>query len=226
MHEPRAIIFDLDDTLYPHSQFVASGFNAVARYLADTRQLPASEVLREMVRTPRGREFQAVCARFALGDAHAAELVDVYRRHTPRLQLAHAAIRMMEALRGDWRIGVLTNGDPAVQARKIAALRVDRWCDAVVFAAQHAEGGKPHLAPFLEALRRLAVPPWRAVHVGDDPVNDVAGGRRAGLRTVHLLTWTAATPARDAGADAVVRRFEDVPAAAGRLVEGAYVKVA
>jgi putative hydrolase of the HAD superfamily len=31
----QALIFDLDDTLYPESDFLTSGYRVVARYVAD-----------------------------------------------------------------------------------------------------------------------------------------------------------------------------------------------
>ena len=46
--------------------------------------------------------------------------------------------------------------------------------------------GKPDGAPFRAALEQLGVEAERAVHVGDDPVTDVAGARAAGLSALLL----------------------------------------
>ena len=61
MAERRAILFDLDDTLYSYRAFVRSGFRAVACQLAVERGLPAGRVLRVLrraliggARGPRG----------------------------------------------------------------------------------------------------------------------------------------------------------------------------
>ncbi len=45
---------------------------------------------------------------------------------------------------------------------------------------------KPHPAFYQTACASLGLPPDRVLFVGDDPENDVAGPRRAGLRAVRL----------------------------------------
>jgi len=46
---------------------------------------------------------------------------------------------------------------------------------------------------FLSICERLEVPPDEVIYVGDDPVTDIEGARRAGLRTVwvnrHRRAW-------------------------------------
>ncbi len=46
----RAVVFDLDDTLYPYRRFVLSGFAAVAGYLARTHRFDRRRVLRLLAR--------------------------------------------------------------------------------------------------------------------------------------------------------------------------------
>ena len=46
---------------------------------------------------------------------------------------------------------------------------------------------KPHPAIFLHALELLGADPRDAIHVGDDPVADVAGARRAGIEPVLIV---------------------------------------
>jgi putative hydrolase of the HAD superfamily len=57
---------------------------------------------------------------------------------------------------------------------------LDRWFAAVVVSAE-VGAGKPDPAPFLAALERLGVEPARALHVGDDAV-DEQGAAAAGMR--------------------------------------------
>ena len=60
-----------------------------------------------------------------------------------------------------WRTALLTNGDPSVQAGKVRALGLEALVDHVVYASEHAPGGKPAREPFVEVLRRLQVGPAR-----------------------------------------------------------------
>jgi putative hydrolase of the HAD superfamily len=53
-----------------------------------------------------------------------------------------------------------------------------------VLASADVGVAKPDPAIFLEACNRLNVPPHRVLHVGDSPVDDVAGGHDAGLQVI------------------------------------------
>lgn len=52
----------------------------------------------------------------------------------------------------------------------------------VIVSSHRARAYKPHPRVFRMALNRLGVPPEAAVHVGDDPGEDGAGARAAGMR--------------------------------------------
>ena len=113
------------------------------------------------------------------------------------------------------RLGLLTNGDAAVQKKKVEVLGLGSLIDHVVYASEHAPGGKPAREPFVEVLRRLQVAPQDAVMVGDDPVNDVDGARAVGIRTIFLARTGRQ---HHDGADAVVHALSDVPGAAAALL--------
>lgn len=81
------------------------------------------------------------------------------------------------------------------------------------------EGGraKPHPEVFRSVLERLDVRAPEAVHVGDMQRTDIAGAHAAGMWAIHFLGAND----RDAvasTADAVTRRFEDVPRLVGDLM--------
>jgi putative hydrolase of the HAD superfamily len=218
----RAAIFDLDDTLYERDQFVQSGFAAVAGELERRFGLPAPWILatlrRARVRGHEGRELQALCADHGLPETLIPELVEVIRRHEPTLTLGSVASAVIAQMRADgWRVAVLTNGLPATQRAKVEALGLEPRVDAVLYAEEHAPGGKPSRAAFDAALAAVAVPASRAVFIGDDLVRDIHGARAAGLFTVRVA---AAGTRRGEGDADVIAMLEEVPSAAGRLVKG------
>jgi putative hydrolase of the HAD superfamily len=75
---------------------------------------------------------------------------------------------------------------------------------------------KPDPEIFALTLRALAVEPAVALHVGDDPVLDVLGARRAGLRTVQVTSASLETLG-DARPDAVVPSLGALPDALAAL---------
>jgi putative hydrolase of the HAD superfamily len=218
----RAAIFDLDDTLYEREQFVLSGFAAVAEAIERRFDLPAPWIVatlkRARMRGHEGRELQALCADHGLPDSLIPELVDVVRHHEPALSLGSVASAVIAQMRADgWRLAILTNGLPATQRNKVDALGLETRVDAVLYAEEHAPGGKPSRAAYDAALAAVGVTADRAVFIGDDLVRDIQGARAAGLYTLRVAPGGARRTGGDADAIVVL---EDVPAAAGRLVKG------
>ena len=187
--EARAVLFDLDDTLYSQDQFVLSGFAACAGYLHCAKGLDARrvlDVLRAARKSPRrGHELQACVAHFGLAQPMVSELLEVMRGHPPALRLPRESESVLSLLRGQWRLGIVTNGMPDLQRRKVEALGVGALVDTVVFANEYgSHRGKPDPAPFLEALTRLGVAPDHAVFVGNDELCDITGAAAIGMRAV------------------------------------------
>jgi putative hydrolase of the HAD superfamily len=215
-----AVLFDLDDTLYAERRFALSGFHQVAQVVAAARGVAptfAFAVLVECLRTGRRADaFQTLCAALGYSIESIPALVNVYRSHVPSLALPRSSARVLCEIRRRWPIAIVTNGDPDVQRRKVAALNLEPLVDAVIYACEHGSGtGKPEPAPFLTAADRLNVSASRCVFVGDDPARDVAGARGVGMRTIRIARgphrhWAAANPDL-IDADAVTVTMSDIP---------------
>lgn len=223
------LLFDLDDTLYPRERFVASGFAAVARYLTTSWRADAAavEVTLQAAHAAGqiGREFQVVCAAHRLPLSAVPAMLDVFRSHVPDIALAPEVRDVLVRLARDgWRLGLLTNGDPAVQRRKVQALGLEALMRRVIYAEEHHAAGKPHPSVFLAALDALRLRPEECVHVGDDLICDIAGARALGIRTIRITTYLAATgdaaAPNDSGLqpDATIHSLSEVPKAAASLV--------
>ncbi len=219
----RAVLFDLDDTLYPYGAFVRSGFRAVARQLAAEHGLSPRLVLR-LLRAAwsngdRGRELQALCAQLGLPAALLPSLVALMRDHAPSLRLPAETRQVLQSMRRDWRIGIVTNGTPEVQRRKIAALGLAPLVDAVVCARECGEGeGKPDPAAFHAGLDQLQVSADAAVFVGNDATTDVAGADAFGIPVIHLVDASNDCPDGGTCRGHLIQRLADVPQLANQLV--------
>ena len=225
MSEPRAIVFDLDDTLYPLRRFVQSGFAAVADVVAGEVGVARHElvtVLRDARRCAPGQELQCLCGHVGLPASDVERFVNIVRAHWPDIRLPRETVRVLAELQPGWRIGVLTNGRADTQRRKVAALGLTEFVDAVIFAAECGDGrGKPDRAPFVAMLEELDVTADRAVFVGDDLDADIFGARQVGMRAIHVERdgWRGVSRA-GVRPDARVRSLGSVPRVAAGLVEG------
>ena len=100
---------------------------------------------------------------------------------------------VLSALRDNgWRIGVLSDADTADLTANVARHRLE--LDAIV-CSEELLCYKPHRTCFEAICDALGVVPGDAVFVGDSPVTDIEGSRRAGLTPVWInrrhLDWPA-----------------------------------
>jgi putative hydrolase of the HAD superfamily len=100
-------------------------------------------------------------------------------------------VETLERLAARTRLAVVANWDSSLR-EQLDRLGLDRYFDAVVTSAE-VGAAKPDPAIFLAALRRLDVEPARAVHVGDEPI-DEEGALAAGM---HFLPAPLATAFAD-----------------------------
>jgi putative hydrolase of the HAD superfamily len=214
-----AIVFDLDGTLYPERRYALSGYAAVARHLEQRCGVPGRAAFARLAgslrRGRRGVAFQDLSAALRLDSALISEWLDVYRTHEPRLRLPEETLHLLVSLRPAWKLGILSNGIPSVQARKAVALRLEDLVDAVVLAEEHGDRtGKPDAGAFLAVLDRLGVEPARAIFVGDDPFCDIFGAKAAGLRAIQVCAQRprpAICPAGPVPPDAVAWSLKEIP---------------
>src|SRR5262249_40696416 len=124
----RAVLFDLDDTLYCESDFVRSGFAAVANELTSRGVGRTAELCRllESLHFTEGRErvLNKLACRLGFPEAWVPQLVECYRAHVPKLTLAPDAAGALARLRGRCKLGCVTDGWAATQRRKIEALQL------------------------------------------------------------------------------------------------------
>lgn len=226
----RGLILDLDDTLYPREQFVMSGFAAVARHVEFAHGLSADAAFgvlsRAYATAHRGHEFQLLCEGLGLSRDVVPSLVEIFRRHIPAISLHDDVVDALHQLRADgWRLGILTNGLPSVQFRKIAALELTALVDEIVYAEEHVAGGKPAAVAFNAVLRSLELSAKQCICAGDDVLRDVHGARALGMRTIRIGRPGIAAPAGD-DADMVIDSPRQLPSAARLLSDPVTADVA
>jgi len=188
----QAIVFDLDDTLYPERDYVLSGFKVVAEWGQLHLGIPVEQGFSELhdlyVAGVRGETFNRWLVHHNISpEGVVSELVQVYRDHQPAIRCFPETPALLDSLCQHFRLGLLSDGYLAVQRLKLKALGLARYFDAVVFSDEWGrKSWKPSTRPFLEVLSRLSVPAPAAAYVADNPVKDFLGARQAGMVTVWV----------------------------------------
>lgn len=188
-----AVVFDLDDTLYPERQFAFSGFAAVAAAFQDRLGPPdeCAAAMRRLFDTPnRSRVFNALLAeRFGTAnDALVARMIETYRNHCPALSLYPDADAALERLASRFTLGLLTDGPLVTQRNKVQALGLTGRFRAVLFTEELGPGfGKPHSIGFERIAAELGAKHHRCAYVADNPAKDFVAPNRLGWKSIRVL---------------------------------------
>lgn len=189
-----AVLFDLDDTLFPQSAWLDGAWTAVARAGAehgvDHRRLRHALVEIASEGTARGRIIDRALAAIGAADVPIDPLISAFRSHRPTTLPCYAgAAEALAELRDGVPLGLVTDGDVDIQRAKLHALGLDGAFDAIVLSdALGRELRKPHGAPFLRAVEELGVTAAATAFVGDHPEKDVEGSMLVGMRAVRVRT--------------------------------------
>ncbi|MGV3615966.1 MAG: HAD family hydrolase [Fimbriimonas sp.] len=187
----KAVLFDLDNTLHDRDAGVVSFLHAqhAARRL-DKHGIPLQTWMDRFVALDQsGRVWKDVvygqlCEEMRL-PIDAASLLAEYEADFSRHVHAHAGLEeTLDFLRAEgWRTGVVTNGRSEFQRRTLAALKIEPRLDLFLISAECGHR-KPDPAIFRLALETLGCEAEASWFVGDDPVADVEGAARAGMRAL------------------------------------------
>jgi len=189
----KAIVFDLDDTLYPADDYVESGFRAVARYAGEKYGIDPEHAYAYMkilyTRYGEREVFSRTVCYFDLDTSSIIELTSAFRNHSPVIALYRNYRRTLEDLGTVHALAILADGDPEVQERKLKALRIRKLFKNVIFTGKFDESKwKPNPFCFNLMARVLRLPPHELVYVADNPLTDFLGAKKAGYYTLRVLT--------------------------------------
>ncbi|MFE6198975.1 HAD family hydrolase [Streptomyces sp. NPDC057838] len=199
----RAVVWDVDDTLFDYTSADRLGMRAhlTAEGLLDDHGSVEQALA-------RWREItEAQWARFAAGEATfedqrrdrvrvflGRELTDAeadawFQRYVAHYETAWTlfpdVLPVLDALAASHRHAVLSNSSLHVQDRKLRALGVHDRFESILCAAELGVS-KPDAGAFLAACDALALPPHEVAYVGDHPEIDGRGAADAGLLSVWI----------------------------------------
>jgi HAD superfamily hydrolase (TIGR01549 family) len=234
----KAVLFDLDDTLFDHHHSMQHGLLAVHKHypvfhtitleelettytsLIDRWHLKvlAGELTVDEARIERFREVFAVYGEtVSLEEAGYAS--HIYRvDYQAKRQLIAGADTLLKHLRATGvQIVIVTNSTVVEQHPKLAFLGIAELVDVLIIS-EEVGIAKPHRAIFDAALTQAGRQPNEVVMVGDSWSNDIIGAYGVGIRAVWLNRFGAPCP--DASIATEINTLEPIEAIAELLLNG------
>ncbi|MDE6029925.1 MAG: HAD-IA family hydrolase [Clostridiales bacterium] len=211
----KAVVFDLDDTLYPEYDYVLSGFGAAG----DTAQKQygiagAKDELAALFAQSRDKVFDRFAQNHGLDRACVDSMVEVYRTHTPNLVLSDEVRQTLIELRNrGYKLGIITDGRPNGQRAKIDALGLNELVDEIIITDElGTDCRKPNPKAFTVMAEHLGVTLDQMLYVGDNPQKDFVIGKH-GVKTVRIGNngmYADSPYAEGIAADAVAKDITEV----------------
>lgn len=185
----QAVIFDLDDILYPLNTYVQSGFRQISRLFLGRSQEVYDQLwdaYEKQYRADRnGRDDAvtvAICTMLQAQGLYSEEMqqkcLRIYDQHTPSIQSFDGVVELLKELREKGkRLGLLTDGPSEVQREKLRALGVIPLFDEIIVTDDIAGNGdvmkfrKPNPICFEIMRLRLDVAYEKMGYVGELPIS-------------------------------------------------------
>ena len=207
----KAVLFDLDNTLFDFATAHKQSLIALAEYGESRFDVPARRFLLAYQQADRQLKQEqplvAACHNRIIIAQRMLELLGLPSIVTPlelyetywgtmlrSIKPRDGAVELLSRLHHQRiRTGICTDMTAHIQHRKIAALGLAGYLDAMV-TSEEAGVEKPNPKIFLDCLNKLNVKPNEAVFIGDSFERDVCGAHAAGLIPFWLNVAGAKAP--------------------------------
>lgn len=180
----REIWFEFPSHSYCKKVGISSWEGLWAEFTGDNEEL---EALRGWAATYRYESWRTSLSRHGIDDPQlAAELAETF----PRLRRCkHSvypdSVKALERLSRSYSLGLLTNGTPDLQRRKIDGAGVAEYFDQILISGDVGIG-KPDGRIFDIIIARLKASPKTSLMIGNSLASDVQGAQGIGMRTVWV----------------------------------------
>ncbi|CAN5427100.1 YjjG family noncanonical pyrimidine nucleotidase [soil metagenome] len=206
MSNYRHLFFDLDRTLWDMeknaSETLAELFH---KHKLSDRGIPTAELFIKHYNTYndllwdryrkktidkatlRALRFKQTFAHLGVHDHKLADVFDLeYIIEAPKkTNLIPGTIELLETLKKQFQLHIITNGFPEVQHHKMAHSGLEKYFD-IIITSEGCGYAKPDLRIFKHALKKSGSKKEEALMIGDDLHADIIGAREAGWDQVFF----------------------------------------
>jgi putative hydrolase of the HAD superfamily len=126
-----------------------------------------------------------------------------------RLQLYPEVLRVLDALRSRYRMGIISDAQPCFALPEIQAVGLGGYFSPVVISADDGFR-KPDSRLFTKALDFMQLKPAQVIYVGNDMYRDIYGANRAGIKAIFVDSNQGEKYYADVKPDYFAHRFEDI----------------
>jgi putative hydrolase of the HAD superfamily len=213
----KAVLFDLDDTLYDHSYSSRNGLQALKNkyeclrdarldvleleYLSVLNEIHLSKVLTGLstIEEARIERYKKFFSKFGINAdlEFISEARKIYSSaYRTNQRAVPGALELLNKLKEKVKIGIVTNNLLKEQLGKIKIIGITSFIDEIV-VSEEAGYIKPSPEIFQIALYKLGCKADECVMIGDSWETDIVGARNAGIRAIWFNRYGNKYPDTD-----------------------------
>jgi len=184
----KAIIFDLDDTLYPKDQIRDSAQEQCVRAMIE-KGLNCSfeqglEKIKEISKDPRMDMFQETVKHFGPNNQEIWEYGhEIYNNANFKTLISFPETKeLLEQLKQNFKLILITQGSIRQQDKKVEALGIRNYFDKVILCE---DGEKENY--FSKILEIYNLKPEEVLNIGDNILNEIEIANKLGMKTIRIL---------------------------------------
>lgn len=181
----KAIIFDMDDTLYGEKEYVRSGYRQIAKILPQVQD--AEGKLWSLFEAKKAAIDELLICEGLNSEELKQKCLRIYRFQEPEIHLYEGVENLLRQLRNKgFLLGVITDGRPEGQRAKIKALGLESLVDYIIVTDElgGVEYRKPNPRAFETMKEKLGVEYSEMCYVGDNIKKDFVAPEKLGMRSI------------------------------------------
>lgn len=174
----KALVLDLDDTLYAEFDYLKSAYRFIAQQLTDRPQTLFEKMLQQY---QQGLNvFEELTKHYMV---EMETLLNWYRFHEPDIQLFSGVRSSLERFKDTYRYAIITDGRSETQRNKLTALGLNNWLETVVISEEMGTQ-KPHILNYRKVMQDLDCDEY--IYIGDNLKKDFVTANQLGWMTICL----------------------------------------
>lgn len=180
----KAVIFDLDDTLYGEKEYVRSGYRMVAKVLPQVENV--EQRLWELFAQGKPAIDELLMQEAIYAEELKRQCLMAYRNQIPDIHLYAGVRNMLKKLKKEHFLGLITDGRPEGQRAKIRVLGLEPMFDCMIVTDElgGADFRKPNPTAFKQMAGKLEVAYEQMCYIGDNIRKDFIAPENLGMQCI------------------------------------------
>lgn len=190
----KAFIFDLDDTLYPQKEYTRQCLLATSDYISKISRVEIDAIEKHLncILDEKGIEYKYIFNDLFEnigfdGTPHLKEILELFRACQPKLELYENALEVLNCLKNNYRLALLTDGYEKIQHYKVQELELNDFFEEILVTyTLGEENRKPSPLPYQKLLDIMQLNAEECIYVGNDPKRDFIACKKLGMKSIRI----------------------------------------